>query len=100
MLIGILIIFSHKGFLLASADEKESKATVTIYEEVFSDSNSNENDSNEDTSETKNIAKALPKTNERNSRMFSLLGLMISGVALLGFLYIKIRNGEQYIEKK
>ncbi|MBE9896504.1 LPXTG cell wall anchor domain-containing protein [Enterococcus casseliflavus] len=94
-----MIIFSFNGFLLASADENESTATVTIYEEVFSNSNLDENDNNEDTSETKNIAKTLPKTNERNSQIFSLLGLMISGVALLGFLYIKIRNGEQYIEK-
>lgn len=94
-----MIIFSFNVFLIASADENESKATVTIYEEVFSDSNLDENDSNEDTSEAKNIAKTLPKTNERNSPIFSLLGFMISGVALLGFLYIKIRNGEQYVEK-
>ena len=99
-LIGLLIVlFFFNGISLVNADEKESTVTVTIHEGVFSDMESDNNETNEDALEKKQAFKKLPQTDEKNSPIFLLLGVMICLVSILGWIYIKNRNGEKYIEK-
>ncbi|MBW9321985.1 LPXTG cell wall anchor domain-containing protein [Enterococcus casseliflavus] len=103
MLLAIGITIGLNSFVTAKADEKESKVTVTIIQDSSIDSSTSETEQESQTSETyskkKDTQQKLPQTDDRNNLYYSIIGLLIFLIALVGIIYNKKRNGEQYNEK-
>lgn len=101
LVIGITI--GLNSFVIANADGKESKVTVTIIQDSSIDSSTSETKQESQTSEThsekKDTQQKLPQTNDRNNLYYSIIGLLIFLIGLVGIIYNKKRNGEQYNEK-
>lgn len=104
-IIFLVTIFFSNSMLIADADEKESKVTVTIIQDSSIDStiSTSENEPEKKTSDThpekKEKQTKLPQTNDGNNLYYSVLGLIIFLIAIVGIIYNKKRNGEQYNEK-
>lgn len=103
MLLAIGITIGLNSFVTANADEKESKVTVTIIQDSSNDSSTSEIEQESQTIEThsekKDTQQKLPQTDDRNNLYYSIIGLLIFLIALVGIIYNKKRNGEQFNEK-
>lgn len=101
LVIGITI--GLNSFVIANADEKESKVTITIIQDSSIDSSTSgtkeESQTSETHSEKKDTQQNLPQTNDGNNLYYSVLGVIIFLIAIVGIIYNKKRNGEQYNEK-
>ena len=103
MLLLLSLTIGLSNSIAVNADEKESKVTVTIVQDSSIESSTSETEQEAQISDTQwkdeENHNKLPQTNEGINPFYSIVGLMIFIIAIVGILYNKKRNGEQYNEK-
>ncbi|WP_429969549.1 LPXTG cell wall anchor domain-containing protein [Enterococcus sp. AZ179] len=103
VLLVLSIILGISTFTAVNADEKESKVTVTIIQDSSIESSTSDTEQETQTSNTqlkdKENHNKLPQTNEGINPFYSIVGIILFIIAIVGILYNKKRNGEQYNEK-
>lgn len=93
MLLVIGVTIRLNSFVIANASEKESKVTVTIIQDSSNDSSTSETEQESQTSEThsekKDTQQKLPQTNDGNNLYYSVIGVIIFLIAIVGIIYNK-----------